>query len=127
RAVKVQFYADMNSGEEQTYSWDINEERNTTQDLSEKSLSESLTASTASGKAGVDIPKIIAIHKPQYLADSELIEPFKPEANDNHKTYATAQFSWAKNLNFDSSSQADWLFDRPTALYKMCMRTGQSA
>ncbi|MEW6999825.1 hypothetical protein AADZ86_19330, partial [Colwelliaceae bacterium BS250] len=39
RAVKVQFYADMNSGEEQTYSWDINEERNTTQDLSEKSLS----------------------------------------------------------------------------------------
>ncbi|MEW6997237.1 Ig-like domain-containing protein [Colwelliaceae bacterium BS250] len=126
RAVKVQFYADMNSGEVNTYSWDIGQSRDTAQDLSEQDLSGSLTASTISGKAGVDIPKIVAIHQPDYLAEAQLIEPFKPEADDNHKTYTTAQFAWAKNLNFESSALADWLFDRPTALYKMCMRTGQA-
>lgn len=66
-------------------------------------------------------PKVIATLSPSYLETAGVIPPFSSlESND----FYDAQITWAKNLNYSTSTIANWLFDRTTALYKGCMRTG---
>ena len=66
-------------------------------------------------------PKVIATLDSSYLESSAIIPPFSSiDSND----FYDAQISWAKELNYNTSTIANWLFDRTTALYKGCMRTG---
>lgn len=127
RAVKVQFNAVIESGQELIYSWDITQIRTLDNDITETDVSQSEFATDVSGKGGVSIPRVVAIHAPDYLSESQIIPPFSPQQNDNQQNYITEQFNWAKDLNFETSTLANWLFDRVTAIYKVCMRNGDAA
>jgi hypothetical protein len=121
RSVKVQFFVDNLNGEA-TYSFDIsttNDER-----IAQSPVAESLMIATDPRKSQVKHPKIIAVLSPDYLEESGLIPPFLGMKNDAQSLYWNAQLHWAMELDYTKSSIANWLFDRVTALYKGCMRTG---
>ena len=73
-------------------------------------------------------PRIFALHDTQYLADSGLIPPYDPapEAPDAFENYQYTQFtSNFGDLDYSTSSGANWLFDRSSAMFKAYMTTGR--
>lgn len=72
-------------------------------------------------------PRIFAIHDLEYLKKTSLIPPYEiaPKLSDAFSDYQNTQFdSWAGGLNFVSSSNANWLFDRSSAMFKAYMVNG---
>ena len=79
-------------------------------------------------KANLPYPRIFALHDPEYLAATRIIPPFEPapEGGDAFLDFQIAQFDgWAGSLDFSSSSNGNWLFDRSSAMFKVYMTTGR--
>lgn len=73
-------------------------------------------------------PRIFALHDKQYLADSGLIPPYDPapDIDDAFETYQVAQFNNNFGaLNYSTSTNSNWLFDRSSAMFKAYMTTGR--
>ena len=73
-------------------------------------------------------PRIFALHDREYLAQSGLVAPYEvaPDSLDAFGEYRLAQFNnWAGGLDFSTSTKANWLFDRSTALFKAYLSTGR--
>ena len=83
--------------------------------------------------AGVDkgskqYPRVFALHDTTYLASSSLIPQYIPStgAADNFEIYQTEQFNnWAGGLDYSTSINGNWLFDRSSAMFKAYMTTGK--
>jgi len=82
-------------------------------------------------KAGVNknhlpFPRIFALHDLNYLQNSGIIPPYSiSQPNDAFSNFQSIQFdTWAGNLDYSTSSKANWLFDRPSAMFKAYLGTG---
>lgn len=83
-------------------------------------------ATAAADKNNLPYPRIFALHEPQYLADTRIIPPFKPSQGDGFEDYQVAQFNNNfGGLDYSSSSNSAWLFDRSSAMFKVYMSTGR--
>lgn len=85
-------------------------------------------ATAPAAKSGVKYPRIFALHDTQYLADSGIIPPFKPApaAQDAFESFQVGQFdAWAGGLDYSTSTNGNWLFDRSSAMFKAYMTTGR--
>lgn len=129
RSIKVQFFVNSINEDNNEYSFRYDYSP-TLNRLPEYSISDGLMTNLNPNKNSVSHPIVIASLEPTYLADSGIIPAFYPMRNDTQKQYWDQQFSWAKELEFNYSNTndnksllANWLFDRPTSLYKGCMRT----
>lgn len=126
RAVRVQFFVEQLSEGNDDFSWFIGS--TTTENRIEKSdISLGLMINQKPSKAQMTHPKIIAVHEPEYLEHAGIIAPFYRMREDAQKEYWIAQYAWASALDYTNSTLANWLFDRVTALYKGCMRTGEAS
>lgn len=115
RSVKIQFELSKLDAPV-NYSFTINSSTNLTP-LSEKAIAPSLISEVNKSYH----PKVMATLSPEYLVLASLIAPFATgESNDFYK----AQLKWVKEFNYATSTIANWLFDRTTAVYKGCMSTG---
>lgn len=123
RAVRVQFFVEQLSEANDDFSWFIGS--TAAENRIEKSdISLGLMVNENASKAQMAHPKIIAVHQPKYLESAGLVAPFYRMREDAQKDYWRAQYYWASQLDYANSTLANWLFDRVTALYKGCMRTG---
>ncbi|AWL11665.1 hypothetical protein HMF8227_01184 [Saliniradius amylolyticus] len=80
-------------------------------------------------KEHLPFPRILVTHDPYYLSQSGIVPPFRPVTDESPAMaeYLETQFEhWAGSLNFTSSSNANWLFDRASALFKAYMVTGDA-
>ena len=79
-------------------------------------------------KSNHSYPRIFALHDKNYLAQSGLISPYEaaPSSPDAFEDFRFAQFeNWAGGLDFSTSTRANWLFDRSTAMFKSYIATGR--
>jgi hypothetical protein len=103
-----------------------NNGRDLTKDLSEQPHAEGW-ATAGPDKANMLYPRIFALHDKNYLATSGLIPPYLSSqgADDSFEQYQLSQLKqWSGNLNYTTSSSANWLFDRSSAYFKAYMTTG---
>jgi hypothetical protein len=85
-------------------------------------------ATAGANKADMPYPRIFALHNKNYLAASGLVPPYisSEGKNDSFEQYQVSQFEqWSGSLNYNSSSGANWLFDRSSAYFKAYMSTGR--
>ena len=85
-------------------------------------------AAARANKNNLLYPRIFALHDKEYLAQSGVISPYDaaPNSSDAFEEYRLAQFeNWAGGLDYSTSSQANWLFDRSTAMFKSYLATGR--
>lgn len=128
RAVKIQFFVDNINESNNDYTFKYNA-LTTLPRLEKQPISNGFMINKNPDKANVNHPIVLAILTPNYLASSDIIPSFYPMREDNQKIYWDAQFEWARKLTYGYSEEkgkyllANWLFDRPTSLYKGCMRT----
>lgn len=125
RAIKVQFRIDSINTLNDQFSW-ITDATNTLNRITETDINDGLMVSSNELKAGVKHPKVTSVIDPDYLATTKLIPNYYPIRVDQQERYWKSQFNWAKDLDYNNSTLANWLFDRPTSLYKGCMRTGDA-
>ncbi len=101
--------------------------RETKNDLTE--LDHSIGWTTASeAKLGLPHPRIFALHDPEYLSGTLLVPNYKaaPVVPDAFEIFQTKQFDqWAGALDYRSTIASHWLFDRPSAMFKAYMATGE--
>src|SRR5690606_10665029 len=72
-------------------------------------------------------PRIFALHDAQYLASTGIVPAYEPGSSaDGIGKLQNAQFAnWAGNLDYEKSTNANWLFDRSTAMFKAYLSTGE--
>lgn len=101
--------------------------RDTATDLNEQPHADGW-ATAGANKANMPYPRIFALHNKNYLAVSGLIPPYIGSRGDSDtfEQYQVAQFEqWSGSLNYNTSSSANWLFDRSSAYFKAYMTTGR--
>jgi len=103
-----------------------NQGRNKDNDLQEIDHSFGWTKAGAN-KNYLPFPRVFALHELGYLRHSGLTPPYSiSKTNDIFTNFQSIQFdTWAGNLDYSTSSNANWLFDRATAMFKAYMGTGK--
>ncbi len=78
-------------------------------------------------KAMMPFPRVLALHDLDYLSESQIVPPYLIDSDvDQFDTYQNLQFDdWVKQFSYPNSSKGDWLFDRPSALFKAYLNTGR--
>jgi hypothetical protein len=121
RALKVQFFANM-SGGQKVYTFTTSTPRNTALDITEQAYQNG----TLVGKFNYHVPRVLAALNPEWMCSSRIAGPQKPKtAQTAYDSYFETQFAWAKNVSYTDDFDT-WLFDRPTAIYKQYIRTGNT-
>jgi hypothetical protein len=120
RAVRVQVNVPaLSSSTDYSFSYG---EASTKIPLAKASVKSSWVVSDDPKKAKMMHPSIFVSLSSEYLGESQIIPPFASGVkNDN--VFWNEQIKWASDFDYGSSTIANWLFDRPSALYKGCMRT----
>ncbi|MBN8480943.1 MAG: hypothetical protein J0L88_05055 [Xanthomonadales bacterium] len=73
---------------------------------------------------GLRMPAVLATLDPRWLARSLIAGPQQPIENDTaYDRYVETQFEWAAAL--PTSDSTAWLFDRPSTLFKLYVRSGR--
>ena len=78
-------------------------------------------------KAMMPFPRVFALHDLVYLSESQIVAPYLVKSEtDQFDDYQNLQFDdWVKEFVYPNSSKGDWLFDRPSALFKAYLNTGR--
>lgn len=86
------------------------------------------TFDAGSTKANVTGRRIWGVHDRDYLAASGIVPPYTPgTVSDAAGSFQSRQFDqWAGLLNYSTSTRAEWLFDRSSAMYKAYLSTGDA-
>lgn len=127
RSVTIQVRnIDMTGGPQQLRIRNIG--RDTSMDLTKQPIENGWTTA-GPDRNFLPHPRIFALHEKAYLADTQLIPPYQPalDTGDDFTDFVGYQFdSWASaNFDYSASTRANWLFDRPTAMFKQYMATGE--
>ncbi|MEZ5461180.1 hypothetical protein [Dokdonella sp.] len=70
------------------------------------------------------MPAVLATLEPKWLSRSLMAGPQVPFSTDNaYDTYVETQYGWAGKL--PAADSTAWLFDRPTTLFKLYVRSGK--
>lgn len=129
RSVTIQLQGvDMTSGDVVVTVTDAG--RNTANDLTEQPHSGGWTswagtpAKTALGSA-LPYPRILPFHDLDYVANSGLLSPYQPDPDGPYALLQVNQFNtWARDLNYEANSNAQWEYDRASAMFKAYLNSG---
>jgi hypothetical protein len=124
RAVRVQVNVPaLSSSTDYSFSYG---EASTKKPLVKANVKSSWEVSDDPKKANMMLPSIFVNLSSEYLGESQIIPPFATGVKDDN-VFWNEQIKWASDFDYGTSTIANWLFDRPTALYKGCMRTEDTA
>lgn len=124
RTLKVQFVLDATGGSPLTYTWDLTG-RTTANDIAELPISE--IANDNANRGGLMEPRVFAVNAPAYLVQSETMPPTTAITTDDYDTgyYPAKWEQYARDLDYTTSTAANWLFDRTSTNYRQAMRRGE--